>query len=182
MLAATSLLPALNRATGGRFPPLFVTAETWLVAWASPWRWRSPSACRRRCAGAARSRASRDRGRAGRRPWWLWRQGGRWGRLNQIVQITFITCAPSRSVSARRWWSWSASPAWSACWYRCWRCQRASAHAGQHRAPDRVIMLRAGSDAELSSGVPRDQATLLMPSPASRATPGDGRSPRPSWW
>jgi putative ABC transport system permease protein len=27
--------------------------------------------------------------------------------------------------------------------------------------PDRVIMLRAGSDAELSSGIPRDQATVL---------------------
>jgi putative ABC transport system permease protein len=32
MLAATSLLPILNRATGGRFPPLFVHRSTWLVA------------------------------------------------------------------------------------------------------------------------------------------------------
>jgi putative ABC transport system permease protein len=32
MLAATSLLPTLNGATGGRFPPLFVTGSTWLVA------------------------------------------------------------------------------------------------------------------------------------------------------
>jgi putative ABC transport system permease protein len=32
MLAATSLLPALNSATGGRFPPLFVSASTWLAA------------------------------------------------------------------------------------------------------------------------------------------------------
>jgi len=32
--------------------------------------------------------------------------------------------------------------------------------------PSRVIMLRAGSDAELSSGVPRDQATLLANLPA----------------
>ena len=32
--------------------------------------------------------------------------------------------------------------------------------------PNRVIMLRAGSDAELSSGVPRDQATLLANLPA----------------
>jgi putative ABC transport system permease protein len=32
MLAATSLLPALNRAIGGRFPPLFVNGSTWLVA------------------------------------------------------------------------------------------------------------------------------------------------------
>jgi putative ABC transport system permease protein len=31
--------------------------------------------------------------------------------------------------------------------------------------PNRVIMLRAGSDAELSSGVPRDQATLLATLP-----------------
>ena len=31
--------------------------------------------------------------------------------------------------------------------------------------PDRVIMLRAGSDAELSSGVARDQATLLAALP-----------------
>ena len=31
MLAATSLLPALNGATGGRFPPLFVDGSTWLV-------------------------------------------------------------------------------------------------------------------------------------------------------
>jgi len=33
MLAAVSLLPALNGATGGRFPPLFVEAATW--AWAA---------------------------------------------------------------------------------------------------------------------------------------------------
>jgi putative ABC transport system permease protein len=32
MLATTSLLPVLNRATGGRFPPLFVHSGTWLVA------------------------------------------------------------------------------------------------------------------------------------------------------
>lgn len=32
MLAAVSLLPALNGATGGRFPPLFVNRGTWLVA------------------------------------------------------------------------------------------------------------------------------------------------------
>jgi putative ABC transport system permease protein len=31
MLAATSLLPALNGATGGRFPPLFVNGSTWLI-------------------------------------------------------------------------------------------------------------------------------------------------------
>ena len=32
LLATTSLLPALNGATGGRFPPLFVHGNTWLVA------------------------------------------------------------------------------------------------------------------------------------------------------
>jgi putative ABC transport system permease protein len=32
MLAATSLLPAMNGATGGRFPPLFVHGSTWLMA------------------------------------------------------------------------------------------------------------------------------------------------------
>jgi putative ABC transport system permease protein len=32
MLAAVSLMPMLNGATGGRFPPLFVAAETWLLA------------------------------------------------------------------------------------------------------------------------------------------------------
>jgi putative ABC transport system permease protein len=32
MLATASLLPVLNRATGGRFPPLFVHSGTWLVA------------------------------------------------------------------------------------------------------------------------------------------------------
>jgi putative ABC transport system permease protein len=32
MLAATSLLPAMNGATGGRFPPLFVHSSTWLIA------------------------------------------------------------------------------------------------------------------------------------------------------
>jgi putative ABC transport system permease protein len=31
MLAATSLLPAMNGATGGRFPPLFVNGSTWLA-------------------------------------------------------------------------------------------------------------------------------------------------------
>src|SRR5262249_59869569 len=31
--------------------------------------------------------------------------------------------------------------------------------------PDRVILLRSGSDAELSSGVPRDTATLLSTLP-----------------
>jgi putative ABC transport system permease protein len=32
MLATVSLLPALNSATGGRFPPLFVDSSTWLIA------------------------------------------------------------------------------------------------------------------------------------------------------
>ena len=32
LLAATSLMPALNSATGGRFPPLFVHGRTWLAA------------------------------------------------------------------------------------------------------------------------------------------------------
>ena len=32
MLAATNLLPAMNGATGGRFPPLFVHSSTWLIA------------------------------------------------------------------------------------------------------------------------------------------------------
>jgi putative ABC transport system permease protein len=32
MSAAVAVMPALNRATGGRFPPLFVGAETWILA------------------------------------------------------------------------------------------------------------------------------------------------------
>ena len=32
MAAAVSLMPGLNGATGGRFPPLFVAGETWLLA------------------------------------------------------------------------------------------------------------------------------------------------------
>jgi putative ABC transport system permease protein len=32
MGAAVSLLPMLNGSTGGRFPPLFVAGETWLMA------------------------------------------------------------------------------------------------------------------------------------------------------
>src|SRR5437867_9184830 len=40
--------------------------------------------------------------------------------------------------------------------------------------PGRVIMLRAGSDAELSSGVDRDQTTLLAALPAI-ARDGSGR-------
>src|ERR671922_2711540 len=40
--------------------------------------------------------------------------------------------------------------------------------------PGRVIMLRAGSDSELSSGVARDQATLLS-SPPGIARDGAGR-------
>jgi putative ABC transport system permease protein len=32
MAAAVAIMPALNGATGGRFPPLFVGAETWLLA------------------------------------------------------------------------------------------------------------------------------------------------------
>ena len=35
MAAATALLPVVNGATGGRFPPLFVGAETWM--WALGW-------------------------------------------------------------------------------------------------------------------------------------------------
>ncbi len=38
--------------------------------------------------------------------------------------------------------------------------------------PDRVILLRAGSDAELSSGVPRDAATLLSTLPGVARDPG----------
>ena len=56
--------------------------------------------------------------------------------------------------------------------------------------PDRVILLRAGSDAELSSGVPRDAATLLSTLPGVARDParaparvggarGDGRPPAP---
>ena len=49
--------------------------------------------------------------------------------------------------------------------------------------PDRVILLRAGSDAELSSGVARDQATLLATPARHRARcQRAGRSRRPSWW
>ncbi len=32
MTAAVALMPGLNGSTGGRFPPLFVSAETWVVA------------------------------------------------------------------------------------------------------------------------------------------------------
>jgi putative ABC transport system permease protein len=32
MVAAVSLIPGLNASTGGRFPPLFVAGETWLLA------------------------------------------------------------------------------------------------------------------------------------------------------
>jgi putative ABC transport system permease protein len=32
MTAAVSLMPMLNASTGGRFPPLFVAGETWLLA------------------------------------------------------------------------------------------------------------------------------------------------------
>jgi putative ABC transport system permease protein len=32
MSAAVAVMPALNGATGGRFPPLFVGAETWILA------------------------------------------------------------------------------------------------------------------------------------------------------
>jgi putative ABC transport system permease protein len=32
MAAAVSLMPMLNASTGGRFPPLFVAGETWLLA------------------------------------------------------------------------------------------------------------------------------------------------------
>ena len=48
---------------------------------------------------------------------------------------------------------------------------------------DRVIMLRAGSDAELSSGVAREQATLLA-HPARRRARRRGAAARrrPSWW
>jgi putative ABC transport system permease protein len=31
MLVASVILPGLNRAIGSRFPPLYVTAETWLL-------------------------------------------------------------------------------------------------------------------------------------------------------
>jgi putative ABC transport system permease protein len=31
MLVASAVLPGLNRAIGSRFPPLYVTAETWLL-------------------------------------------------------------------------------------------------------------------------------------------------------
>ena len=47
---------------------------------------------------------------------------------------------------------------------------------------DRVIMLRAGSDAELSSGVGRDQASCWRPCPASPVTEPGARWPPPSWW
>ena len=53
--------------------------------------------------------------------------------------------------------------------------------------PDRVILLRAGSDAELSSGVPRDAAVLLSTYPVgARAIPTtfpsaeSSRQPSPS--
>jgi putative ABC transport system permease protein len=32
MAMAVVCLPILNRATGGRFPPLFVSGDTWLLA------------------------------------------------------------------------------------------------------------------------------------------------------
>jgi putative ABC transport system permease protein len=32
MLAAVAVLPVVNGATGGRFPPMFVDRDTWLLA------------------------------------------------------------------------------------------------------------------------------------------------------
>jgi len=51
------------------------------------------------------------------------------------------------------------------------------ASTGRH---DRVIMLRAGSDAELSSSLELTRSRLWCPYPESRATPGGILSRRPS--
>ena len=160
-LVAAGLLPALNRATGGRFPPLFVTAETWLLA-----------AAHRRGAGRARDRASAgaprapppDRGRPRRAPLRLAVRA-----LHQVVEITLMNL---RTLPQRLGTSLVVVVGIAGV-VGVLVSVLAMSEGFRHTLastgrPDRVILLRAGSDAELSSGVPRDQATLLTHAPRRR--------------
>ena len=63
MGAAVASMPTLNGATGGRFPPLFVGAETWLPRRRASPRWsRSRSDCRPPGARGASRSWTRSRG------------------------------------------------------------------------------------------------------------------------
>ena len=87
----------------------------------------------------------------------------------------------SASGSGRRSWRSSASPAWSSCSRPCSRSPRASSAAMKGTGdPQTVIVLRSGSDTEMTSGFSGEEARLIIGSARHRARARTGRTPRPS--
>ena len=163
MLAAAGVLPGLNRRHRRALPAAL--RDRGHLAHRRGHRPRAGA--RRRAAARAPGPAAPHRRRAGGAPLTAH------APLHQIAGDHAPQPAhPAPARSGPRW-SWSSgSPASSACWCPCSRCPRASATPWPAPAgPDRVILLRAGSDAELSSGVPRDAAALLA------TLPGVARDP-----
>ena len=89
-------------------------------------------------------------------PWWLllaacwcWRSGWLSTRIGRqawsVTQVGICDDPAAARLLAR--WSSSASPAWSACWWRCWRWRRASRRrckqTRQRRHRDRDARRRA---------------------------------------
>src|SRR6185295_9294628 len=126
--------------------------------WRCSWRW--PSVCRRRSGRAACGSWTRWRAIADARRGSLMR----W--LNQVVQITLINLSnlPQRIGTSLVVIIGIAGVVGVLV------SVLAMAEGFRHTLsstgrPDRVIMLRAGSDAEMSSGIPRDQVPLLASLP-----------------
>ena len=159
MLAATSLLPVLNGAIGGRFPALCVNGSAWLVALGiavvlalapglhpalHAWRLKIVEAL----AGAL----------INRRDTHAFVQPGRGTHRHHPPHPP----AASWHVAGGRYWYAGVVGVLVAVLAMSEGFRHTLASTGRH---DRVIMLRAGSDAELSSGLERDQVTLVVPLP-----------------
>ena len=162
MAAAAGLLPAVNGSTGGRFPPLFVSARTWLAAAALA----VAVAVAIGLPPAAPGAAAPDRRRARGAPLMAW--------LNQVFQITLVNL---RSLPQRLGTSLVVVIGIAGV-VGVLVSVLAMAEGFRHTLtsagrPSRVIMLRSGSDSELSSGVVRDQATLLASLPGLARDAGD---------
>ena len=146
----------MNRAIGGRFPPLYVTAGTWLVGTGIV----LALGARHRAAARAPGAAAPDRRRAGGAPL----IGDARAPPGAGITLLNLRTLPQRLGTSL------VVVVGIAGVVGVLVSVLAMAEGFRHTLastgrPDRVILLRAGSDAELSSGVPRDAATLLATLP-----------------
>ena len=91
----------------------------------------------------------------------------------------------SRSASARRPSRSSASPASSSCSWRCCRLPRGSTPTMTASGdPNRALVLRSGSDTEMTSGFGGEPTRIIQDAPGIARDDSARRSRRRScsWW